>query len=248
MRREKVGFDFITFLSPEASRAVWDYLNYRDRNIETTKEREIRQRKKHLTYDNKGYLFITKRVHDDYLKTGDEELRKIDNPALFKIYRTISNKAGKSAIVGDWNKVRSHNIRKMFNSCLLNAGCDSFNVEFWMGHTLSDTQSAYFRSDPEKMKEIYQKYIPFLTIQKELDISKSSEYQSIMKENDVLRAETARHVVERSEVKKLKDEINRMKEVQELEITTRKTITDMLENPEIMASLHAKLTELQNKS
>jgi len=29
LRRQKVGFDFITFLSPEASRAVQDYINYR---------------------------------------------------------------------------------------------------------------------------------------------------------------------------------------------------------------------------
>ena len=31
LRRQKVGFDVITFLSPEASRAVQDYINYRSR-------------------------------------------------------------------------------------------------------------------------------------------------------------------------------------------------------------------------
>jgi hypothetical protein len=33
LRREKVRFDFVTFLSPECSRAVWDYVNFRNRTL-----------------------------------------------------------------------------------------------------------------------------------------------------------------------------------------------------------------------
>ncbi|SET02211.1 Site-specific recombinase XerD [Methanococcoides vulcani] len=248
LRREKVGFDFITFLTPEASKAVLDYINFRNRPVESKYEYRINQFKKQQTIDDNGYLFIKKAIPDDFLNTHDEDLRKLDSTTFAHLYRRVSDRAGKASKAGDWNKIRSHNIRKMFNSHLLNAGCDSFKVEFWMGHTLNETQAAYFRSDAVQMRDLYQKYIPYLTIQKEMDISESTEYKQILKENDVLRAETARHIVERSEVKELQEEINRMKEAQELDISIRKTISDMLENPEIMASLQAKITELKNKS
>jgi transposase-like protein len=103
----------------------------------------------------------------------------------------------------------------MFNSALVNAGCDNFYVEYWMGHTLNDTQGAYFRANPEQMREKYRQYIPYLTIQKELDVAESPEYQEIKKENQVLQAETARHVVERSEMADLKKQLDEMRQHQD---------------------------------
>jgi hypothetical protein len=61
-----------------------------------------------------------------------------------------------------------------------------------MDHQIDGTRDAYFRASPEKMREQYMKYIPYLTIQKEADVSESPEYQNIKVENDILRAETAR--------------------------------------------------------
>lgn len=40
LRREKVEFDFITFLSPEASQTIWDYLDYRSRTVDTNQTRK----------------------------------------------------------------------------------------------------------------------------------------------------------------------------------------------------------------
>jgi hypothetical protein len=150
-----------------------------------------------------------------YLEDYNEECRGLSSSAIMKMYQTIAAKAGRAAPSGDWNKIRSHNMRKMFNSALINAGCDNFYIEFWMGHTLNDTQSAYFRANPEQMKERYSQYIPYLTIQKELDISESPEYQEIKKENQVLQAETARHVVERSEMADLKKQLDEMRQHQD---------------------------------
>lgn len=42
-RREKVGFEFVTFLSPEASRAVPEYLEYRNRAANSGDIRKINQ-------------------------------------------------------------------------------------------------------------------------------------------------------------------------------------------------------------
>lgn len=56
LRREKVGYDFVTFLSPEASRAVWAYLNYREREAKTTIT-EIRKRfDKQRVYSDDGLV------------------------------------------------------------------------------------------------------------------------------------------------------------------------------------------------
>jgi len=81
-----------------------------------------------------------------------------------------------------------------------------------MGHTLDATKAAYYRANTEQLKETYKNYIPYLTIQKALNISESPEYQSITKENQVLRAETAKQVVERTELQDLRAELEKTKE------------------------------------
>jgi hypothetical protein len=78
-----------------------------------------------------------------------------------------------------------------------------------MGHTLDSTKAAYFRANSEQLRETYSKYIPFLTIQKALDVSESPEYQKIKNENQILVAETVKHVVERKEIQDLRAELEK---------------------------------------
>jgi len=200
LRRAKVGYDFVTFFTPEASRAVWDYLAFRERESKTNEIRRLNQLEKQKVHSNINYLFCCRWVPDEYLTDYDEKKRRLEHPSFMKVFRILSEKAAKCAPAGHWNLIRSHNMRKYFNSALLNAGCDSFHVEYWMGHTLDDTRSAYFRASPEKLRDIYAQYVPYLTIQKELDVAESPEYKAIKHENVILQAETARHIVERSEL------------------------------------------------
>jgi integrase len=209
LRRGKVDFDFVTFLSPEASKAVLDYLTYRARTAKTNELRRLNQLEKQRVFSDNDHLFIRRKIDPIYLQNHDDDLRKFDQDSIMKVYRFISDKAQKNTPAGDWNLIRSHNMRKYFNSALLNAGADSFHVEFFMGHTLDDTKAAYFRADKEKLKEIYKKYIPYLTIEKALDISESPEYQRIKQENVILQVETTRHVVERSELQELRAKTER---------------------------------------
>ncbi|KKH99335.1 hypothetical protein EO95_16335 [Methanosarcina sp. 1.H.T.1A.1] len=213
LRRKKVNRDFVTFISPEASHAVWDYLAYRERKPKYSNPKRLKQlSKQEITSDN-GYLFVIRNVPEEFLDKHDEEIRKLQESTITKIYRIISEKAQKNTPTGQWNLIRSHNVRKYYNSALLNAGADSFFVEYTMGHTLDATRCAYFRASPDKLKEIYQKYIPYLTLQKELDVSESLEYQQIKKENAILQAETARHIVERSELQELRAEIEKLSQI-----------------------------------
>ena len=204
LRRLKTKIDFITFLSPEASKAVWDYLAFRERKSKVNTPRRARQLLKQQITDDKGYLFILRNVTDAYLEKPDESLRQLNENAFLKLYRSISEKAQQNTDANIYNVIRSHNMRKYFNSALLNAEADSFFVEFMMGHSLGDTKEAYYRSSADQLRKTYIKFVPFLTIQKELDISESPEFLAIRRENEILRAETERHMVDRHDIQELR--------------------------------------------
>jgi integrase len=207
LRREKTNVDFITFLSPESSRAVLEYLNYRKRTVKTREIGREQQLAKQIVYADNNYLFIGRHIPYSFLTSRDESERKLELKALLKIYRKISEKAQKNTPKGNWNLIRSHNIRKYFNSTLVNNGCENFDVEFFMGHKIDSTRNAYFRPEAEKLKEIYQKYVPYLTIQKPFDASESPEFQKVILENKALKADNTQNVVDRYEIQELKEEL-----------------------------------------
>jgi len=211
--RQKTNTRFITFLSPECSKVILDYLAFRDREAKAEGQKRKNQLEKQRTTEE-SYLFIVRSVPDEYIETHNEELRKLSENSIIKMYRSISTKARKNTESGAYNAIRSHCMRKYYNSTLINSGCDSFFCEFTLGHTLDGTRRAYFQASPEKLREQYIKYAPYLTIEKSLDVATSPEYQKIVRENDVLRAETARHIVERKEIASVEIRLKRMAERQ----------------------------------
>lgn len=185
LTRRKTGIDFITFISPEATRAVLDYIEYRSRwkKTITTKQR-MQQLKKQAVYDD-GYLFIRRHVPEKYLKTKDEELRKLTDNAVSKIYAELSDKSQKNTPSGAFNIIRSHNMRKYFNSALMNAGkVDPTYIEIWMGHKALSNLPSYFRHDTDKQRMLYKACVSDVTIAKELDITEMDEYHRM---KDVIR-------------------------------------------------------------
>jgi hypothetical protein len=208
LRRTKTKVDFITFLSPEASRAVWDYLGYRERTVNEGERRQPTLEKQHV-YSDDDYLFIGRHIPDTFLKTRDDNERRLQEKGLVQIFSNISTKAKKSTIKGQWNLIRSHKMRGFFNTELKTRGCDSFHVEFWMGHKLDGSKAGYFLGNPEGERELYSQYIPYLTIQKEANVSESPEFQRLLKDNKILAAETARHVVDNSELQDLRTELEK---------------------------------------
>lgn len=83
-------------------------------------------------------------------------------------------------------------MRKYFYSAMLNAGSDIFFVDYLAGHTIPESQSAYYRADPEALKKKYIKYLPFLSIaDTEVHTIESEEYRILREENVNLRAEMA---------------------------------------------------------
>lgn len=240
LRRGKVGYDFVTFFSPEASKAVWDYLNFRNRPTAANGVLRRQQREKQFVTSDNDYLFIHRWMCDEYLDTYNDELRALKGEAIGVIYRQLSEKAAKCAPAGHWNLIRSHNMRKYYNSAMLNAGADSFFVEFTMGHTLDDTRSAYFRASPDKMREIYSKYVPYLTIQKELDLSESPEYLATVAQNEILTKVNAENVVKMERMAQLETKIKEMERQQEAIGALMKLVN---ENPILQETLFKKQKE-----
>ncbi|MEL7664133.1 MAG: tyrosine-type recombinase/integrase [Methanosarcina mazei] len=215
LRRTKTEVDFITFLPKETTRAINAYLEYRERTLKgTDKVKERSVKKQRITRNEKGeatgYLFIREHVPNKYSETKNEELRKISHNSYMKIFQQISNKAQKNTAYGDWNLIRSHNLRRYFYSALINGGADSFTVEFLSGHAIPDSQWAYIVADPKKLKEQYKKYIPYLTIAKELDVSTAPEYIDAVARAEEAEAEAVRVSVEREELNKVRSQLESM--------------------------------------
>ena len=122
LRREKTKVDFVTFLSPEASRVVWGYQDYRERTIKTGETRRLHRLEKQKVLSNNDYLFINRYIPDALPESKKESERKLKHDSFMKMYKGISEKARMNTVKGNWNIIRSHNIRKYFNSALLRNG------------------------------------------------------------------------------------------------------------------------------
>ncbi len=85
-----------------------------------------------------GYLFVTRIVPSEYLtseKTKDqEELRKLGKKTIISIYQRLNEEAQTSSESGEYNVNRSHNMRRFFNTTLLNEHASIFFVDFLFGH------------------------------------------------------------------------------------------------------------------
>jgi integrase len=238
LRRVKTGFDFITFLTPEASKAVQDYLDFRSRDVKDRHGRKEVVNKQKIV-NNSEYLFICRHVPAEYLETGNEELRKLDEDNIFTLYQRLVEDSRLKTKHGKWNTLRSHNLRKYFNNQLKKAGCDIETKEFLMAHRTRESRGHYDAQiqDPEGLKEKYKGFIPYLTIEKELDILESPEFKKIKAENETLAREAVRATVERVEITNLKEELEqiRKEERERAEITTEFLAT--LSDPEVLAKL-----------
>lgn len=200
--RVKTDVNLVTFFTPEATAAIWDYLNWRDRRNKS----DVRQ----CVYSDEGYLFIAERVPENFLAEYDDELRKLTPRAIMTKYRELANDTGKAAGTGLWNPFRSHNLRKFMNSTLKNKGINPDMLEFMLGHALPGSKAPYWWVDPTELKIEYKKYMHHLTIQKKLDVTISPEYKEAVKRAEKAEAEAVRVSVERDEINKLKAQLENM--------------------------------------
>lgn len=171
LTRIKTGVKFVTFLTPEASQAVWDYLKFR--NKETTPKQHVRS--------DDDYLFIIRKISPKYDKDdpSTEELRKFTENAYTRMFARLAEKCQKVNLKG-FNTIRSHNLRKFFNTTLRNAGFDFQFVDYMMGHKPDNVDGAYLKVDTQELKRRYLSCVPHLTINKALAAVDSPEYKEMV--------------------------------------------------------------------
>ena len=218
-RTKEEDYEFHTCLSPEATMAIEIYLAYRSRAVETEDKERLEQLEKQRVTSDNDYLFISRAVPEDYLSFYDldkskkenarlrEKMRKLDTTAVMAIYRRLSEKAQMNAPSGDWNIIRSHNLRRFFNTTLLNAGASIFLVDYAMGHALDSTHDGYYRNDPQKLREHYSEYVHLLTINKETDEELMQKYEEEVKKSKALETDVVKMAIERTELQDLREQL-----------------------------------------
>jgi len=263
--RKKKNYEFYTFLSPEASTAVQDYLDWRNRKPSCKGAIKEEQRKKQHVTTKDGYLFITRTVPPEYLtakKVKDkEEFRKLNKEAIIAIYQRLNEEAQTSSERGEYNVIRSHNMRRFFNSILLNENAPIFFVDFLLGHQLDATHEAYYRASPKKLKEEYAKYISYLTIEKSIDPGEHPAFIQLKEDKDaykrIANIMTQERRDEREELQELRAEIEKIKnteflkadyiqfadveEIRELKNSLKQELEDALKLKEIFKTVKSPI-------
>jgi len=207
--RQKTNFEFHTFLTPEATSAVQEYLKYRNRQGRNVSESIYI---KNRVESECGYLFIRRYIEDEYLQTRDEELRKFEKRSIIALYAELSNKAQMNAEKGEYNLIRTHNMRRYFYDNLEKTDIKKSDLEYMAAHSVDGTTAGYWRAHPKHLFEVYRKHMHVLAIQKEFDPTQSVEFQEMVKQNEELTKIAATATVENEEIKALRAEIEKLKE------------------------------------
>jgi integrase len=210
MRRGKVGRDFITFISPEASNAILKYLEWRNRppsRYEKSKRLEYEKRK---TTPNSS-LFIKLKIENKYLDTHDEKIRSMNKSTIGPMYRRIIEQLGIIIPPGEFNILRSHNLRKDFDSHLLNEGMEGDIIEYMMGHRLSGSKSHYYEGDVNKLKKMYAEFVHAVTVMENRDVEHSNEIQKMKEKYEIQKAANQQLVKDKLEIDKIYEELEEHK-------------------------------------
>ncbi|MDX9694000.1 MAG: site-specific integrase [Methanothermobacter sp.] len=140
--RKKVNYRYMTFIPPEATKEIINYL----------KERMYGRNEKIRIKDYERALFVK--------INGDD----IDRDIIVTNLRRIGLEAGFKKKEGAYSFWRAHALRKYFISTIINKIGDKVLADFLAGHKISDVDRAYWYMDPEDLKRRYMRALPYLSI------------------------------------------------------------------------------------
>lgn len=157
--RKKELVEYDTFLGKDAVNMLKSYLDERKRSGEI------------LKYDTP--LFV-KRFSRQNAKGG--KVKKM-NPTLIEAsFRALAVKSGlvteERLKKADINPCRPHALRASFISILKTAGMNNTAVEYLCGHTVPETEKAYWQVRTDELKRLYKKYEKYLSVSGMVDTEK----------------------------------------------------------------------------
>lgn len=188
--RGKVHYRYQTFIPPEASKPIINYI----------RARQLHENKKMHIKDLNGPLFITK-TGKPMSRTGvGNEIKRVGKLAGFKTEGD-----------GTYCYWRPHAMRKYFISTIINSIGDHILADYLAGHKIPAIKRAYWMAGPEDLKKKYMEALPYLSIDKiKVKDIESKEYQSLMEKLDEKNLETTGL---HKEVDNLKTQVNLMGEL-----------------------------------
>lgn len=157
--RKKVKYRHHTFLPPEATRELINYL----------KERCYGRNERIRVENCNGKIFVNKQ--------GGE----LSRDSIVTNFRRIGQEAGFQKDKGSYSFWRSHALRKYFISTIINKTAEKTIADYMAGHKISPQDRTYWRANPADLKDHYLKALPFLSIDgaKVMDVE-SLEFKTIM--------------------------------------------------------------------
>lgn len=175
--RKKVRYKYITFIPPEASREIINYL----------KERRHGRNEKIRIKNSNEPIFAN--------KYGGP----LSSDSIVTNFRLIGKKAGFKRDKDVYSFWRSHAMRKYFISTIINKRGEKIIADFMAGHKISNQDRAYWQANPEDLKNHYMKALPYLSI----DEAKVKDYET--KEYQELKEELTKFKKDLAELNGLKE-------------------------------------------
>ena len=104
----------------------------------------------------------------------DENLFDVKTITVQAHFRRINDKLNLGQ-TGQYRFFHAHALRKYFATQLLKADLDSMTIDFLSGRSINKTREAYFKADPEKLKNKYREVVNSLIIRDEYMFKSSNE-------------------------------------------------------------------------
>lgn len=180
LRRQKTGVQYTTFCSPEAVKAINNYLIYREKKEHESTER---YNKKHPD-DPKYYKGLQL----------EDKLFKGNHGSIERMFREVNDAVGLGK-AGNYVKFAPHMMRRYHTTQLYAAGMSEYEINLLQGRKSQEViHQSYLRVKTDTLKEKYIKSLPFLVVddvyrvKTELDIVKENNNR-LIDENNILKEE-----------------------------------------------------------
>lgn len=168
--RKKVNYRHHTFIPPEAMREIVSYLN----------ERCSGRNEKIRIEDENDYVFVN--------NLG----QKLSRDSIVTNFRRIGQQAGFKKEDGAYAFWRSHALRKYFISTIINKIGEKTIADYMAGHKINSQDRTYWQANPEDLKNMYLKALPYLSLDKakvkDYESDEYRELKEVKEENKELRA------------------------------------------------------------
>lgn len=188
IKRFKTGMPYVTFTSPEATKALINYIIDRYRT-------------------NKPIKSI-----DDILIVNQYN-EKISAPGYSLIFTRLNERLELGRRSEKRYTFTSHILRKMFTTVLYRAGLDKLAIDWMLGHKINPVTEAYFKTNIRDLKNKYKSVLHHLTLEKvKIQRMESDEVKDIVRDLDKKDEEIKKLREENAMTRKIvKDFIETMK-------------------------------------